>query len=155
MAWLIQAAPRALSQFSLRLHRIPWEFQSFPCSEKSLSIPGLWPPCTNKLKSHKSNDRQCQSCGMIEILRTNKVRYVYFSDTSAGYLLSQPCHVHFNCVPQCHSCSYQHRQFYCKHIILGQNGWNAQLTNYWTKCVLDSRLTPSTMQHLPVSSRST
>jgi len=29
--------------FSLRLHRIPWEFPSFPCSEKSLSIPGLWP----------------------------------------------------------------------------------------------------------------
>jgi len=26
--------------FSLWLHRIP----SFPCSEKSLSIPGLWPP---------------------------------------------------------------------------------------------------------------
>jgi len=27
---------------SLRLHRIP---PSFPCSEKSLRIPGLWPPC--------------------------------------------------------------------------------------------------------------
>jgi len=37
----------------MRLHRIPENCLSFPCSEKSLNIPGLWPPGINTNRNNK------------------------------------------------------------------------------------------------------